>query len=49
VGDAVEKDRAQSLDTYHGKILRIRSDGTIPEDNPFSGSAIRSYGHRNSQ
>ncbi len=49
VWDAVEKDRAQSLDTYHGKILRIRSDGTIPEDNPFSGSAIRSYGHRNSQ
>ena len=49
VGDAVQKDLAQSLDTYHGKILRIRADGTIPEGNPFSGSAIRSYGHRNSQ
>lgn len=49
VGDAVQKDLAQSLDTYHGKILRIHPDGTIPSDNPFSGSAIRSYGHRNSQ
>lgn len=49
VGDAIQKDLAQSLDTYHGKILRIRKDWTIPTDNPFSGSAIRSYGHRNSQ
>lgn len=49
VGDAVKKDRAQDLDTYNGKILRISSEWKIPEDNPFSGSAIRSYGHRNSQ
>lgn len=49
VGDAVDKELAQSLDTLHGKILRIASDGSIPADNPFSGSAIWSLGHRNSQ
>jgi glucose/arabinose dehydrogenase len=32
-----------------GKILRINPDGTIPSDNPFPGSAIWSYGHRNPQ
>src|SRR3989344_3249646 len=26
---------SQRLDSYHGKILRINSDGTIPTDNPF--------------
>ncbi len=27
--------RAQDLNTYNGKILRINSDGTAPSDNPF--------------
>lgn len=27
--------RAQSLDSLNGKILRIRPDGSAPEDNPF--------------
>lgn len=27
--------RAQSLDSLNGKILRIRRDGSAPEDNPF--------------
>ncbi|RIK45166.1 MAG: hypothetical protein DCC58_07360 [Chloroflexi bacterium] len=26
---------AQRLDSYHGKILRINRDGTVPADNPF--------------
>ncbi len=26
---------SQRLDTYHGKILRLNSDGTVPTDNPF--------------
>jgi len=30
-----------------GKILRINRDGTIPHDNPFSGSPVYSLGHRN--
>jgi glucose/arabinose dehydrogenase len=43
---------AQELDSDVGKILRIRDDGGIPEDNPFVGRAdanpqVFSYGHRN--
>lgn len=40
---------AQDKNSFAGKILRINSDGSIPEDNPFSGSPIYSYGHRNPQ
>ena len=47
-GDAVEPDLSQNIDSVAGKILRINSDGTIPEDNPF-GSAVYSIGHRNPQ
>lgn len=35
VGDNAVSDYAQSLDTRHGKILRVNSDGSIPTDNPF--------------
>ena len=48
-GDAANYNLAQDLDSLAGKILRINSDGTIPEDNPFTDSAIFSYGHRNPQ
>ena len=45
---------AQTLDNDHGKVLRIRVDGTVPADNPFVGKAgalpeLWSYGHRNVQ
>jgi len=45
---------AQTLDTHHGKTVRINKDGTVPKDNPFvnrSGALpeIWSYGHRNAQ
>lgn len=48
------RDDAQKLDTHHGKIVRIESDGRVPADNPFVGRAgalpeIYSYGHRNVQ
>jgi glucose/arabinose dehydrogenase len=48
------KDDAQTLDTHHGKIVRIEPDGKVPADNPFVGRAgalpeIWSYGHRNVQ
>lgn len=49
VGDATERGLAQDTGLYNGKILRMNSDGSIPVDNPFSGSAIWSYGHRNPQ
>ncbi|MBA4459921.1 MAG: PQQ-dependent sugar dehydrogenase [Nitrosopumilaceae archaeon] len=48
-GDAGNADLAQDKNSVAGKILRINSDGSIPEDNPFSNSPIYSYGHRNPQ
>jgi glucose/arabinose dehydrogenase len=48
------KDDAQTLDTHHGKVVRVTDDGGVPPDNPFVGRAgalpeIWSYGHRNLQ
>lgn len=45
---------AQTLDNHHGKVVRIRKDGTVPPDNPFVTRAgarpeIWSFGHRNVQ
>jgi len=48
-GDAGNAGLAQDKNSVAGKILRINSDGSIPEDNPFFGSPIYSYGHRNPQ
>ncbi|MGM0419417.1 MAG: PQQ-dependent sugar dehydrogenase [Bacillota bacterium] len=48
-GDTYQRELAQDLDNLAGKILRLNSDGTIPEDNPYSGSPVYSYGHRNPQ
>lgn len=51
VGDNANGANAQNLDTYHGKLLRINPDGSVPAGNPFTGSAQRSrvwaYGLRN--
>ncbi len=52
IGEGFEyREQAQSLDSELGKLLRIRSDGTPPPDNPFPEAAPRvySYGHRNPQ
>jgi glucose/arabinose dehydrogenase len=49
VGDATDREYAQDMNKMNGKLLRINSDGSIPSDNPFSGSPIWSLGHRNSQ
>lgn len=48
-GDALNKQNAQDKSSLSGKILRINSDGSIPNDNPFLNSPVWSYGHRNSQ
>ncbi len=48
-GDAANRSLAQDLKSLAGKVLRINPDGSIPQDNPFPGSPIYSYGHRNPQ
>lgn len=51
-GDAQNGDYAQRLTgtgALNGKILRLTRTGGIPSGNPFSGSYIWSYGHRNPQ
>ncbi len=46
-GDAGDSSRARNKSSLGGKILRVWPDGAIPASNPFKGSAIWSYGHRN--
>lgn len=38
-GEAAHPPYSQDLTSLHGKILRIRSDGSIPSDNPFFASS----------
>ncbi len=53
IGEQTAGAPAQRLDTFLGKILRIRPDGSIPLDNPFLDQtagkyqAIWAYGCRN--
>lgn len=49
VGDRFQGELSQKLDSLNGKILRLNADGSIPADNPFDGSYVWSYGHRNVQ
>lgn len=48
-GDAGNSNLAQDSESTAGKILRINLDGSIPSDNPISGSPVYSLGHRNPQ
>jgi glucose/arabinose dehydrogenase len=53
-GERFKFDPAQDLSNTLGKILRVRPDGSTPDDNPFTlrpgvPPAIWSYGHRNVQ
>ena len=48
-GDAGNTSLSQDLNSLGGKILRINSDGTVPEDNPWQSSPVYSIGHRNPQ
>ena len=48
------RERAQWLQSDLGKVVRIRPDGRVPQDNPFvgrgdAGAHLWSYGHRNVQ
>ena len=54
IGDRGERDMAQDLQRHNGKVLRLNLDGSVPQDNPFTGDdkalpEIWSYGHRNPQ
>jgi glucose/arabinose dehydrogenase len=49
-----QRPKVQDLTTTIGKVIRIKSDGSIPADNPFvdrkdARAEIWSYGHRNIQ
>jgi len=49
-----ERTLAQDLDNTYGKIVRIGSDGSVPDDNPLLGQSeavdsIWTLGHRNIQ
>ncbi len=51
-GDRQKMDPAQDLNSQLGKILRIKPDGSVPADNPFTAQGgasapIWSMGHRN--
>lgn len=48
-GDAANQGLPQDINSINGKILRINLDGSIPTDNPISGSPVWSWGDRNSQ
>ncbi len=48
-GDSTNGQIAQDLHNLGGKILRVNDDGSIPPDNPFPGSPVWTYGHRNPQ
>jgi PQQ-dependent dehydrogenase (s-GDH family) len=48
-GDANDQSNPQNKTAINGKVLRLNLDGTIPADNPTTGSAVWSMGHRNPQ
>ena len=53
-GERGSQNNAQNLSNSHGKIHRIKDDGTIPSDNPFVNTpnaitSIWTYGNRNPQ
>jgi glucose/arabinose dehydrogenase len=53
-GDATGGTNPQNLQSLGGKVLRVRSDGSIPTTNPFysrgrNARYVYSFGHRNVQ
>ncbi|MGH2805789.1 MAG: PQQ-dependent sugar dehydrogenase [Actinomycetota bacterium] len=47
-GEAHRQGLAQRIDSPMGKVLRVRGNGDIPNDNPFGpNNPVWSYGHRN--
>jgi glucose/arabinose dehydrogenase len=53
-GERGNRPNAQTLSNHSGKILRLKDDGSIPDDNPFINESetkpeIFTYGNRNPQ
>lgn len=48
-GDAGDRPLSQDRRSLNGKILRLAPDGRVPAGNPFPGSPVWSFGHRNVQ
>ncbi len=49
-----QRDQAQKLDNHIGKVIRVNTDGTPAQDNPYvrhdnARAEVWSYGHRNIQ
>ncbi len=54
LGERNDRDLAQALDAHRGKVIRLREDGVVPQDNPFISTPgakpeVFSFGHRNPQ
>ena len=54
IGDRGHRPNSQDLGTHSGSILRLKIDGSVPDDNPLVNRTdalpeIWSYGHRNPQ
>ncbi len=54
LGERNEPAQARRLDNHLGKVVRIRRNGTVPDDNPFVATPgavpeLYSFGHRNIQ
>lgn len=54
LGDRGKRPQAQALTTHPGSIIRLRDDGSVPDDNPFVGRSdalpeIYTFGNRNVQ
>ena len=52
INSASTGQHAQDPASHYGKVLRLRDDGSAPDDNPFAGAAgyapeVYSMGHRN--
>lgn len=48
-GDALTTANSQNSNSKNGKVLRVNTNGTIPVNNPFTGSYVYTSGHRNAQ
>jgi glucose/arabinose dehydrogenase len=49
VGETGDTALAQDRGALNGKILRMNPDGGVPAGNPFKGSLVWTWGHRNVQ